>query len=178
MGDEAGLEEVEPVHAYGFFNVNRELEFSQVIVFEYIDTGGYYASLSRRVDRLDEELESMAKSMQELLDEEEVVVNGERVRPRVLGATLGFRGEPEEPYILFFIHFKGSPAEGLNYYENVYEEETADYPYEVYWVFPPGSRVEEVTVSGSSEIIGDNILVIRVREGERVLGFERIAFRL
>jgi len=175
---EISLEDIEPIHAYGFFTVSRSLEFNQVIVFEYIDTRSYYASLSQQVDRLDSELSRMARRMQAFLDGEEVVVNGDRVRPRVKGATLGFRGEPEEPYLLFFIYFKGKAVKGSNYYENIYEGETAEYPYEVYWMFPPGSRIEEVVASGSSEIIGDNIVVIRVEEGDNIMGYEKIVFRL
>ena len=45
-------------------------------------------------------------------------------------------------------------------------------------MFPPGSRIEEVVASGSSEIIGDNIVVIRVEEGDNIMGYEKIVFRL
>ncbi|MCD6357273.1 MAG: hypothetical protein DRJ96_08455 [Thermoprotei archaeon] len=169
---------VEPVHAYGFFSVSRDLEFNQIVVFEYIDVNRYYASLSESVEKLDAELSGLAANMQRFLDQEEVVINGERVRPRVVGVNLGFRGEPEEPYLIFFIYFRGKPRRGINYYENLYEAEISEYPYEVYWVFPPNSRVEEVECSGTSELIGDNIVIIRVKEGERIAGYEKIVFRL
>ena len=171
-------ESVEPIHAYGFFSVSRSLEFNQIVIFEYIDYEGYYASLSKDMDRLSRELSKLAFNMQRYLDEEEVVINGERVKPRVIGVDLGFRGDPEEPYLVFFIRFKGKPREGENYYENVYDAEISEYPYEVYWVFPPGARVTAVECSGVSEIIGNNIVVIRVEEGERIAGYEKIVFTL
>lgn len=179
LGGEA-MEEggVEPLHAYGFFSVSGRLEVHQVIVFEYLDYDRYYESIARDFEKLNRELTSAALNMQHYLDREEVVINGERVRPRVLGVNLGFRGDPEEPYLVFFIYFKGKPRKGLNYYENIYEGEVAEYPFEAYWFFPPGAKVEEVECSGTSEIVGENIVVIRVEEGERIAGYERIVFRL
>jgi len=172
------VSEVEPLHALGFFAVTKDLEVFQTIVFEYYDPDRYYAQIAEDVERLESELEDLAASMQRLLDEEEVVLNGERVRPRVVGADLGFKGTPEEPFITFFVFFKGRPRRGLNYYENLYAGEEAAYPYVAYWFFPPGSRISEVEASGSSEIINDNILVIRVAEGERIAGYEKIVFTL
>ncbi|MCC6049276.1 MAG: hypothetical protein LM580_01120 [Thermofilum sp.] len=169
---------VEPLHAYGFFSVSERLEVHQIVVFEYLDYDRYYESVAKDLEKLNRELTSAALNMQQYLDREEVVINGERVRPRVLGVNLGFRGDPEEPYLVFFIHFRGRPRRGLNYYENIYEEEVAEYPFEAYWFFPPGAKVEEVECSGAPEIVGENIVVIRVGEGERIAGYERITFRL
>lgn len=171
-------ESVEPVHAYGFFSISENLEVSQITVYEYIDYNRYYASIARDLDRLSRELEALAANMQHYLDREEVVINGDRVRPRVIGASLGFRGDPEEPYLVFFARFKGRPQRGLNYYESLYDEEVAEYPYEAYWVFPFSARVEEVDCSGVVEIIGGRVVVVRVEEGERVAGYEKIVFRL
>lgn len=171
-------EEVEPIHAYGFFTVSEALEVNEIVVYEYIDYNRYYASVARDLDRLNRELEKLMSGMQHYLDSEEVVINGERVRPRVIGASLGFRGDPEEPYIVFFIQFRGRPRRGLNYYENIYEEEEAEYPYEAYWVFPSNAKVEDVECSGTSEIIEGRIVTIRVEEGEKVMGYEKITFRL
>ncbi len=172
------MSEVEPLHAIGLFTVTRRLEVYQVLVFEYYDPDQYYAQLMDDVEQLENELESLASSMQKFLDEEEVVLNGERVRPRVVGVDIGFKGTPEEPFVTFFIFFKGKPRRGLNYYENIYSGEEAEYPYAAYWFFPPGSKIAEVEVSGRSEIINDNILVIRVEEGDRIAGYEKIVFKL
>ncbi len=169
---------VEPLHALGLFTVSKRLEVYQIIIYEYIDADYYYASLQEDLEALDEELEALSRSMQTFLDQEEVVINGERVRPRVVGVDLSFRGSPDEPNITFFIFFKGRPRNGINYYENIYEEEVTNYPYEVYWFLPPDSRVLEVEASGNSEIIGNNIVVIRVEEGERTSGYEKIVFEL
>jgi len=170
--------EVEPLHALGFFSVTKRLEVYQVVVFEYYDPDQYYASLIEDVEELERELADLAASMQGFLDKEEVVLNGERVKPQVTGVDLGFKGTPEEPFLTFFIFFKGKPKKGVNYYENVYAGEEATYPYSAYWFFPPGSKIMEVEVSGRSEIINDNILVIKIEEGDRIAGYEKIVFSL
>lgn len=171
-------ESVEPIHACGFFTVSEGLEFNQIVVFEYLDYNRYYAGVSRNIERLNKELSELAYNMQVHLDKEEVVVNGERVRPLVIGANLGFKGNPEEPYLVFFIHFRGKPRKGINYYENLYEAEISEYPYEAYWVLPPNSKVSEVECSGVSEIISDRIVIMRINEGERITGYEKITFHL
>jgi hypothetical protein len=178
VGEAMGEGGVEPLHAYGLFSVSERLEVHQVMIFEYLDYDRYYDSISKDLEKLNRELASAALNMQQYLDREEVVINGERVRPLVLGVNLGFRGDPEEPYLMFFVYFKGKPRRGLNYYENLYEEEVAEYPFEAYWFFPPNARVEEVECSGTSELVGENIVVIRVGEGERIAGYEKITFRL
>ena len=160
------MSEIEALYAYGFFVVTRDLKVHQTIVFEYLDLDRYYASLAENIEALDQELEALAASMQEFLDKEEVVINGERVRPRVTAVDLGFKGEPEEVYVIYFIEFRGKPRKGVNYYENLYEEEMAEYPFVAYWLFPPGAKIISVEASGTTELLGDNILVIRVEEGE------------
>ncbi|MEM0042883.1 MAG: hypothetical protein QXF46_02200 [Thermofilaceae archaeon] len=171
-------ESVEPIHAYGFFSVSESLEVNQIVVYEYIDYNRYYASVAKDIDRLNVELERLAANMQRYLDREEVVINGDRLRPKVVGVNLGFRGDPEEPYLVFFIRFRGRPRKGLNYYENIYEEEVAEYPYEAYWFFPSNAKVEEVECAGVSEVIGGQIVIMKVEEGEKITGYEKIVFRL
>ncbi len=170
--------DIEPVNALGFFIVSPRLDIFQIIVYEYIDIERRYFSLVEDIDELDNELEELAKIMQDFLDEEEVIINDERVRPRVIGVDIGFRGEPEEPFITYFIYFKGKPRRGLNYYENIYEADIAEYPISAYWYFPPRSKVKSVEASGDIEIIGDRIVIMRLAEGDRVNGYEKIVFEL
>uniref|UniRef100_A0A7C3SL16 Uncharacterized protein n=1 Tax=Thermofilum pendens TaxID=2269 RepID=A0A7C3SL16_THEPE len=169
---------LEPLSAIGFFSVSRRLEVYQVIVFDYIDASGEYAQIVEDEEKLHRELEILTANMQGFLDEEEVVINGERVRPRVLSVDVGFRGTPEEVYIAFFIYFKGKPVKGENYYENIYEEEVTEYPISAYWLFPPGSRVKSVEMSGDVALLAPNIVAVKLEEGERVQGYERIVFTL
>ena len=169
---------LEPISAVGFFAVSRRLEVVQIVLFDYIDATGEYAKLMEDEEEAQRELRMLAANMQRFLDKEEVVINGQRVRPRVVGVDVGFKGSPEEVYIVFFIKFKGRPVQGDNYYENIYEDEVAEYPIAAYWVFPPRSRVKSVEMSGEVVILRPNILAVRIEEGERIHGYERIVFTL
>ncbi|ABL78229.1 hypothetical protein [Thermofilum pendens] len=172
------MEDLEPLSAMGLFVVTRRLEVYQTIIFDYFDSESYYYGLSEDMEKLEAELRKLAASMQSFLDEEEVILNGARVRPRVVGVDLGFRSSPEEPFITYFIYFRGKPVKGVNYYENIYENTVAEYPITAYWFFPPRSSVGKVEASGEVEIIGSNIVVLRVDEGEKIYGYERIEFTL
>ncbi len=169
---------VEPLYALGIFTVTKRLEIFQTVIYEYYDPDQYYAELAENVEDLENELEEISTNMQEILDQEEVVINGEKVKPKVTGIDLGFKGTPEEPFLAFFIYFKGKPRKGLNYYENIYSAERSEYPYTAYWYFPHNFQVTTVQASGISQIINDHIVVIRVEEGERISGYEKIEFEI
>ncbi|MEM0223078.1 MAG: hypothetical protein QXT33_05755 [Thermofilum sp.] len=170
--------DLEPISAVGFFAVSRRLEVHQIVVFDYLDTSGEYAKLMEDEESAQRELRTLTANMQSFLDREEVVINGMRVRPRVVSVDVGFRGSPEDIYIAFFIHFKGKPVKGENYYENVYEDEVAEYPIAAYWLFPPRSRVKTVEMSGEVIMLGPNVVAVKIEEGDRIHGYERIVFTL
>ncbi|MCD6563901.1 MAG: hypothetical protein J7K23_08330 [Thermoproteales archaeon] len=173
------MSDIEPLSAMGIINVSQNLEFYQTIIFEYLDIERYYFSISENIERLEEELYRLKLSMQQILDKEEVVVNDRRVRPKVIGVDLGFNEEPEEPYLSYFIYFKGKlKRKEENYYENIYENVTAEYPFTVYWFFSPRFKVKKVEASGDIQIFGKNIVVIKVQEGEKINGYERIIFEV
>jgi len=70
--------------------------------------------------------------MNQLLSQEEVRVNGEKVEAEALTVNLDFRGEAERPAITFYIEFDGKLKPGEeNVYECSYEPGTAEYDYEV-----------------------------------------------
>ncbi len=172
------MSKVEPVSAMGFFVVTNNLEVYQTIVFEYFDGEGEYARLVEDEEELEKELSRLAAAMQGYLDSEEVILNGRKVKPEVKAVDVGFKGAPEEVFITYFIFFKGVPKDGVNYYENLYENEVAEYPITAYWYFPPGSKITNVQMSGEVTIIAPNILVAHLDEGERIYGYERIEFIL
>ena len=173
-----GLIGLEPMSAMGVFTVTKNLEVYQIVVFEYFDDKRVYFSLTESIEDYEKELDRLADVMQKFLDEEEVVINDERVRPKVVGVDIGFKDMPEEPFITYFIFFRGKPRKGLNYYENIYEGELAEYPITAYWYFPPTSKVVNVVASGDVSVLGDNIVVMRLAEGDRISGYEKIVFKL
>ncbi len=173
------MREPEPIHAQGFFNVSRRGDINQVIVYDYYDPDYYYLRLTHRPIDYEKEIARLASNMQYFLDQEEIIINGQRVHPTVKTVSIEHRGIAEIAYITFIIYFKGKFRKGLNTYENKYEAEIAEYDYEVYWIFPPRSRVVEVDISADYEVLGDNnVLLFWVRKGDVINGYEKIVFEL
>ena len=151
------------------------------LVFDYHDPLGYYDTILRNERLFNEEVNKLWVNMQSFLDEEEVMINGVRVRPRVVMIDIGFRGSKRRPYIVFAIRFRAPIKPGRNVYENRYESEIAEYDYVAYWIFPPGSKVLEVNMGQGDEewdIVGKNIVVIYGYRGKRTGGYERIVFEM
>lgn len=173
-------EAVEPVHGQGFFYVGYGY-VAYYLVFDYLDPLGYYDAVLRNPRLYEEEVLRLYYGMQELVDQERVVVNGERVRPRVAMVDIGFRGRKNRVFIVFALRFTAPIRPGVNVYENHYEPEEIEYSYEAYWIFPPGSRILEVDMGTGTEdweIVGKNTLAIYGHRGGRTGGYEKIVFRM
>ncbi|MCD6509798.1 MAG: hypothetical protein J7L11_05365 [Thermoprotei archaeon] len=169
-------ERIKPVHAQGFFTLSLDGLVNQVTVFDYMDPDGYYASLLEDENVLEDELWKLVANMQEFLDQEKVIINGRRVKPKVRGIDICWRGDATRPSITFFITFQGRLRSGLNAYEDYYEPTIAEYDYEFYWIFPPQVSISEALMPGKHEIVNDRILMVWVHKGTYVEGYERIAF--
>lgn len=172
------LEDVEPLHGHAFFTLNMGGTFSQILVFDYLDRRQYYYEMLEDEGRYREEMGRLLNSMNLILKEEEVRVNGREVEPEALTVNLDFRGAPELPTLSFYIEFDGELVEGVNEYLCRYERGEAEYDYEVYWFLPKGSRILDVDFSGGWEVLAERILVVWVRRGERYQGLERLRFTL
>jgi hypothetical protein len=173
-------EAVQPIHGQGFFYVGYGY-IAYYIVFDYSDPLGYYEAVVRDERLYEEETTKLLYSMQELIDQEEVVVNGERVRPKVVGVDIGFRGRSTRVFIVFAVRFQAPVRSGVNVYENRYEPEEIEYNYEAYWIFPPGARILEVDMGPGNEswdVVGGSLLAIYGFRGGRTGGYERIVFRM
>ncbi len=172
-------EYIEPVYAQGFFIVTKSGLVHQVVIFDYYDPEGYYFDIMEDEVALNNEVEFLKDSMQAILDQEKVVINGARTKPKVIDVDIGFRSSSVRPFLTFFIIFKGDFKNGVNVYENWYESEEAEYDFDAYWFFPPGAEVLEVIASGATEIFGNkNILAISVKRRERITGYEKIVFKI
>lgn len=168
--------EIIPLHAQGLFIVHLSGLISQFVIYDYYDPDEYYASLEDEL--LYEELNILANNMQEFLNREKVIINGEKVKPKVELVDISFKGETTRPSILFFIEFKGKFKKGVNIYENYYESEKVEYDYEVYWIFPQSVEIVEVDVDGDVEILDKRKLIVRVLRDTKVRGYEKIVFKI
>ena len=175
---EEACKHVEPIYAQGFFFVSLGY-ISYYLVFDYSDPYGYYDAVLRDRNAFNDEIGRLWANMQLFLDEEQVVVNGVRVFPKVVMIDIGFRGSRRRPYIAFCIRFKAPVRTGVNVYENRYEPEVAEYDYVAYWVFPPGSEILKVNIGQGDEewdVVGKNVLAIYGFKGKRTGGYEYTEF--
>lgn len=169
------LEEPTPIFGQGFFTVSKRGEFFQIVRYDYYDPEEYYFKVVKSPKRYYEEINKLHYNMQKLLDKETVKVNGYRVKPKVKSVNIEHSGFKEYPHITFLIYFRGKFRKSINTFEDLYEGEIAGYDYEVYWFFPPRTRILEVEISGDYDVV-DGILYIWVRRGDRVNGYEKISF--
>lgn len=163
-------ERVKPIYAKGFFSMDAQGVVKQYTVFFYADPDHYYAGLSK--EELKRELNMLRRNMQQFLDEEVIRINGKRVRARVIHVNVGLM-TISTPFIEFLITFRGPLRSGLNTYDDEYEEEVTEYPYDILWWLP--GKVVEVRMPGDINVMG-NILLARVGSGIRVGGKESISF--
>ncbi len=170
--------DVRPVYGQGFFDITRDLIY-YTIVFDYYDPSGAYARIIRDPRARRSEENYIRDKMQEFVDQEKIIINGERVSTRVASARLELRGNPHvhSAVIHLLMEYKSMP--GTNVYEDFYEPERAEYDYTVYWQAPPGGVILHVETPGKV-YYEDNrrIAVIHVRKGTRLDGYEAVMFRL
>ncbi|MET1160856.1 MAG: hypothetical protein ABWW65_07840 [Thermoprotei archaeon] len=168
-----------PIYGQGFFYMHSNGLVDQVVVFDYWDPDRVYAKILSDRIRLEREIKKLMDNMQYYLDQEEVLINGADASPQVTSVEIGLRGKPELAYVVFLIEFRGELKRGINVYENIYEEETAEYEYIVYWFFPENMRVIKAEVGVPYRIESNGrILFFRVKPGTRVGGREAIYFRV
>ncbi len=170
-------EKVSPIHAQGFFYVGRDISY--YIVFDYIDPEGYYKRVVSDRNLYHREIARLYSGMKDALREEEVLINGIRVEPVIRLIDIGFRGLPNRVFIVYGISLDVELKSGVNKYINKYAVETIEYNYEVYWIFPPNSKIINVDMGSYKwEILKTNILAIYGKRGDKTPGYEEITFEL
>lgn len=169
--------DAKPVHGQAFFTLCHDGVFQQILIFDYFDPGKSYYQILHDPQRYEVEMQRLLDSMNQLLSEEEILVNEERVNAEALTINLDFRGEAERPTISYYIEFAGKlNLNDENVYENKYEPGIAEYDYEVYWFFPEGSTILEIETSTEYELYYNRFLIMWARIGDWYDGYEKIVF--
>jgi len=170
-------EKVSPIHAQGFFYVGRNISY--YIVFDYVDPEGYYKRVLSNSELYHQEIARLYSGMKDSLREEEITINGIHVEPSIRLIDIGFRGVPNRVFIVYGISLDVELKSGINKYVNKYIAETIEYNYEVYWIFPPNSKIVSVDMGSYKwEILKTNVLAIYGKRGEKTPGYEEIVFEL
>lgn len=165
-----------PVYGQGFFYVSLGGVIWYTIIFDYYDEEElYYRLLKRGGQKLREELDELRANMQKLMEEEKIVINGEKVEPVVERAYIEIRGEPVRPSVVFLTRMNFKHIRGRNVYEDFYEPTKAEYDYTVTWVAPPCTKFVEYEGPGRFTLEG-NVLRLYVKRGTKIDGYESIVF--
>jgi len=168
---------VRPLYGQGFFHVCWGVIW-YTIVFDYDDPEGEYWRLLWGGEWKGE-VEELASRMQEFLDEERMIINGEEARAIVEHVYIDVRGEVERSTAVFQVRIPYKPRRGRNTYEDYYKPERAEYPYTVTWIMPECGRILDYEMPGEARLGGGGrILEVRVRAGERIPGYESLVFEL
>ena len=173
---------MKPVHAQGYYSIiplNGKWHVSEIVNYYYYDEEGTLASKIHKPKEYREEILNAWENMQRALNEEEVRINGIPVEVIVKNTSMEFVGFKEIPYFTFVLEFQGPVREGINCFENRFEEGVAEYDYEAFWILPPGYEFEEAVTSCEYDLPDEDgrILMLWCRRGDKIRGYERICWK-
>jgi hypothetical protein len=165
-------EKVIPIYAKGYFTIARNGKGLFISTFYYYDKEGYYASLDK--EKIKEEKEKLKENMQYYLNQETLRINRRRVDEKVSEVEINLLSV-NYPMIDFYITFKARLKLGYNLYEDIYENEITEYPFEAIYVFP--GKILSAKIRGKVSI-KDNIAIVKVKKGMKTGKREIFAFRV
>ena len=170
---------LKPVFAHGIFVVTEESGVAQTLIYEYIDETSYYWSIIELGDmaRLKQEKDLLKRNMQELLEEEEIVFNGVKVKPRVFDVKIS-APLPTSVSFTFLIGFPAPIRKGENVYQNFYEPEVVEYDYNVVWYLPSHVLDVKANFGVPYTLVNNHIILFSVKRGTRTPGYEEIRFKM
>jgi hypothetical protein len=168
---------VQPLFASSVFSISAALEVYQVITYDYHDPEGVYKRILEDEEALQLEINTIHANMTEFLAAEHVYINDKRVEQKILQVDIGLRGSPQIAYFQWVVHFQGIPREEENVLSSDVEKELAEYDIEVLYLFPMGTRINEVETPMEFET-RDSLLFLWGRKGDKVGGYEAVRFSL
>ncbi len=194
------------MYAAAVMHISAGGRFSQVLVYDYKDLGelppgtessGKFiraklpsaAERGRRANprityerflkdpqNYEKEIKLYWGNMQDFLDEEKNLINGEEVRLEVIDCTINFR-DKFRPYVQWVIEFAGKLHRGENNYENYVESEVLEYPITSTYIFEPPLKVTKVATTLKYQILKEGHLVEYHGEtGELLSPYEKLEF--
>ncbi|OLS14289.1 MAG: hypothetical protein RBG13Loki_2091 [Promethearchaeota archaeon CR_4] len=185
MSEYPGLK---PTYATAVMYISTAGHFSQILVYDYQDLCEFpprsenlgkfirtklpsptvrghrsrpkitYKSFLEDSRNYEKEIRLYWENMQEFLDEEKNIINGEVVRLEVVDCTINFRGKMH-PFVQWLIEFTGTLHEGENCYENYVESEVLEYPIHSTYILEPPLKATKVTTSLEYHILKDGHIV-------------------
>ncbi|MCE4613779.1 MAG: hypothetical protein F7C07_08145 [Desulfurococcales archaeon] len=165
-----------PVFGQGVYYVTSRGTIFHTVIYEYYDEEEEYYSLLKSGHHRGEE-RRLKKTMQELLSNDRVVVNGKQVTPQVIDARIETRGYKNLSSTTFHIVMNYEPLEGRNVLEVFYAPVKTEYGYVIDWVLDECMEIIEVETDGIVES-SKKTARVRVKRGERLKGYESLVFKI
>lgn len=164
-----------PIYASGYFRVDYIDGLTSVIEYVYHDVDCYYYGIISNPEAMEREREILVGNFQTFLDEEDVYVNGHKVRGKCVHVEVT-APSCSPAFVYFYNRIGGKIKKGLNVYKNYYRGEESSYPYHFLWWFPEGTVIKRADFCGSNVAVENNLIIGRVKPGERLCGKEVIEF--
>ncbi len=153
---------MKPIYAKGIFSMSDSGEVFQNIIF-------YYKESSKPKG-----IREIKLNLQKFLDNEEVFINHKKAKPKVIWIDTGLIAK-NVSFIHIFIRFNVELIMGINEYEDIYESETSEYPYEIFWRFP--GKIVYVKLNGKVKYKG-KLLHAKIKSGTLIEGHDIIRFSI
>ena len=165
-----------PIFASSVFSISSNCEVYQVLNYDYLDPDNVYKTMLENEQTFQDEVKKIRLNMTEFLEAEKVYINGQRVEQQILHVDIGLRGTTELVYFQWIIHFHGPLHPVTNVLRSDVEEEVTEYDIEVLYLFPSGTRINEVVTPMEYEI-QEPLLLVWARKGDLVGGHEEVTFQ-
>lgn len=165
-----------PIFASSVFSISPSCEVYQVLNYDYLDPENVYKTMLENEQAFQDEVKKIRLNMTEFLEAEKVYINDHRVEQQILHVDIGLRGRTDLVYFQWIIYFRGSPHPVTNVLRSDVEEEVTDYDIEVLYLFPTGTRINDVVTPMEYEI-RDSLLLVWARKGDLVGGHEEVTFQ-
>lgn len=174
--------ELKPLYASSIIQVSHvaggNIDFSQVLAYDYEDVSpdhDYHDEVQNNPSFLENELENLAKNLQDFLDAETNMINDERVYPEVYNVQIGFKTHPRFPVYTWMVRWFGHETSGTNVYEARIEPDFLDYDIKSIYIFPRGAEI--VTIKSSLNYdLDENVVVFQGKKGQKVKEIELISW--
>ncbi len=198
---------LKPIYATAVMYISAAGHFNQVLVYDYRDLGelspgtessGKFirAKLPSAAERgrrsgprmsykrflqgpknYEKEIKLYWGNMQDFLDDEKNLVNGEVVRLEVVDCCISFR-EKMLPFVQWVIEFTGKLHDGENSYENYVESEPLEYPIQSTYILESPLKATKVSTTLEYQILKDGHLIEYHGETGALLStYEKLIFK-
>lgn len=160
------------------------IDFSQILTYFYEDTtekNDYYQRAKNDDDFIPREQDVLGGNMQTFLNKEKNIVNGKKVRPKVVHVDISYESNPRFIIFSWLIQWSGKESDsesGMHAYESSVDPAVLEYNVQSYYHFPDNAKIMNITSSLAHEVIEDHIIIYKASKGDKVRSSEKIKWMI